>query len=173
MLETQLARIVRMTATAGFLSEPQPGYIAHTALSAPFVSNLSYLDAAMLLAETAAPAALHMTAATQRCMDGHSDRPEASAYSLAFNTSQTFQSAYEQRPRLHRQWLAYLRYTGAEDDGIIELLNGLDWFSLSSACIVDVSEAASTSSPTSMVINDHGIDVSSIPTGWRALHRNS
>lgn len=129
-----------MTATAGFLDEPQPGYISHTVLSAPFVSNLSYLDATMLLAKVAAPAALHMTAATQRCREGHADHPEASAYSVAFNTTQSFQSACEQRPRLHRQWLAYLRYTGEEDDGIIELLNGLGWFNVSSACIVNMSE---------------------------------
>lgn len=154
MSEAQLARIVRMTATAGFLSEPQPGYIAHTTLSAPFVSNISYLDAAMLLAETATPAALHMTAATQRYMDGDSDRPGASAYGIAFNTTQTFQSACEQQPKLYRQWLAYLRCTGAEDDGMIELLNKLDWFSLSSACIVNVSGAANTSSSMLMAVND-------------------
>lgn len=135
-----------MTASVGFLREPQPGYIAHTVLSAPFVSNPSYLDAAILLAETAGPAALHMTAATQRCMDGHSDGPETSAYNLAHNTSQTFQSACEQRPRLRRQWHAYLRHTGAEDDGVIELLRRLDWFSLSNAYIVDVSEAATSHS---------------------------
>jgi hypothetical protein len=60
----QLSRIVRMTATAGFLHKPQPGRIAHTPLLAPFVNNLSYLDAAMFLAKTAAPTALYMTAAT-------------------------------------------------------------------------------------------------------------
>ena len=128
-----------MTATAGFLNEPQPGYIAHTRLSAAFVYDLSYLDAAMLLAETAAPAALHMTATTHRYIDKQLNHPEMSAYNLAFNTTQSFQSACEQRPRLQRQWLAYLRCTGVEDDGIAELLNGLGWSSLGSARIVDVS----------------------------------
>lgn len=99
----------------------------------------------MLLAKIAAPAALAMTAATQHCMDGHSDRPGASAYSLAFDTKQGFQSACEQQPRLHRQWLAYLRYTGVENEGTIELLSGLGWFSVSSACIVNVSEATAPS----------------------------
>ncbi|RYP72748.1 hypothetical protein DL770_007925 [Monosporascus sp. CRB-9-2] len=45
--ETELSRIVRMTSTVGFLAEPRPGYIAHTALSAPYVNRLNYLDAAM------------------------------------------------------------------------------------------------------------------------------
>jgi hypothetical protein len=138
--ETQLCRIVRMTATAGFLNEPQPGHIAHTALSAPFVTKLSYLDAAMFLAETAAPISLQMAAATQR--HGHSNRPSESAYTLAFNTSQTFQSACEQRTKLQRQWSAYLRCAGDMGDSVTELLGRLDWRSLGNACIVDVSLVA-------------------------------
>jgi hypothetical protein len=115
--ETQLCRIVRTTVTAGFLHEPQPGHIAHTALSAPFVTKLSYLDAAIFLAETAAP----------------------TAYTLAFSTSQTFQSACEQQTRLQRQWSAYRRCMGDMDDSLTELLSQLDWRSLGNACIVDVS----------------------------------
>lgn len=134
--ETQLCRVVRMMATADFLHEPEPGYIAHTALSAPFVTKLIYLDAAMFLAETAAPAASQMAAATQR--HGHSN-DGASAYTIAFNTSQTFQTACEQQPKLHRQWLAYRRCTGDIDDCVIELLSRLDWRNLGDACIVDVS----------------------------------
>ncbi|KAF7514171.1 hypothetical protein GJ744_004496 [Endocarpon pusillum] len=144
--ETQLCRIVRMTATAGFLHEPQPGHIAHTALSAPFVTKLSYLDAAMFLAETAAPIALQMAAATQR--HGDSNRPNESAYTLAFNTSQTFQSACEQRTKLQRQWSAYLRCADT-GDSFTELLGRLDWRSLGNACIVDVG-AHSTETATAL-----------------------
>ena len=135
--ETQLCRVVRMTATAGFLHEPQPGHIAHTALSAPFVTNLSFLDATMFLAETAAPTALHMATATQRY--GHVESPSDSAYSIAFNTSQPFQLACVERTRLQRQWSAYRRCTGDMDDSVTELLGRLNWRSLGSACIVDVS----------------------------------
>ena len=138
--ETELCRVVRMMATAGFLHEPEPGHIAHTALSASFVTKLSYLDAAMFLAETAAPTALQMAAATQRY--GHSNRPSECAYTLALNTSQTFQSACEERAKLHRQWSAYLQYTGDMTDSVIELFSRLDWHSLGKACIVDVSLVA-------------------------------
>ncbi|KAL9066490.1 MAG: hypothetical protein Q9161_007553 [Pseudevernia consocians] len=75
--ETQLCRVVRMTAIAGFLHEPRPGHIAHTALSAPFVTNLSFLDTTMFLAEIAAPTALHMATATQR--HGHLESPSDKA----------------------------------------------------------------------------------------------
>ena len=134
----QLCRVVRMMATAGFLQEPQPGQVAHTALSAPFVTKPSYLDAAMFLSGTAAPAALQMAAATQRF--GHSQRPNDSAYNVAFNTPATFDSACEQRPKLQRQWPAYLRYgTGDVDASITEVLTRLDWLSLGNACVVEVS----------------------------------
>ena len=135
--ETHLCRVMRMTATAGFLHEPQPGHISHTALSAPFVTNLSYLDATMFLAETAAPTALHMATATKR--QGHLESPSDSAYSIAFKTSQPFQVACVERSRLQRQWSAYSRCAADMDDSVTELLGRLNWRSLGSACIVDVS----------------------------------
>lgn len=135
--EGTLSRIVRMTATAGFLCEPQPGFISHTPLSSPFVVKPSYLDAAMFLAETAAPVALQMSASTQRY--GNSERPNESAFTVAFNTSQSFQTACEQKVKLQRQWPAFLRCAGDMDDGVAELLGRLDWHSLGNACIVDVS----------------------------------
>ena len=135
--EMQLCRVVRMMATAGFLQEPRPGHVAHTALSAPFVTNLSFLDATMFLAETAVPTAMHMATATQR--DDHPVSPSDSPYSLAFKTSQSFHSACVEQTRLQRQWTAYRRCAGDMDDSITDLLGRLNWHSLGSACIVDVS----------------------------------
>ncbi|KAK4233609.1 hypothetical protein C8A03DRAFT_19340 [Achaetomium macrosporum] len=147
--ESHLCRIVRLTATAGFLHEPQPGHFAHTPLSAPFVTNLSYLDAVMFLAETAAPAALQMAAATPSSTGGALAEPPAeSAYSLAFHTSRTFQSACEQRAKLQRQWHAYLHWTGDEGDAIRQLLSGLDWSSLRNARIVEVGAESTETAET-------------------------
>jgi hypothetical protein len=137
--ETQICRVVRMMATAGFLHEPQPGHVAHSALSAPFVTKPSFLDAAMFLSETAAPAALQMAVATQRF--GHSQRPSESAYNVAFNTSAAFSSAFEQRSKLQRQWPAYLRYgTGDVDSSVTDILSRLDWLSLGNVTVVEVSQ---------------------------------
>lgn len=138
--EAQLIRIVRMTAAVGFLQEPRPGYLAHTSLSVHFVSDLSYLDATMLLAEIAAPCALQMSAVTRRGIEQH---PEAgsSAYNLAFNTSQSFQAACEQQPRLNRKWLAYLRHAMNEDDGVIEALKGVGMLGMVNECVVNVRSA--------------------------------
>ena len=126
-----------MMATVGFLHEPQPGHVAHSALSAPFVTKPSYLDAAMFLSETAAPTALQMATATQRF--GHSQHPNESAYNVAFNTPATFAGACEQRSKLQRQWPAYLRYgTGDVDASVTDILTRLDWLTLGNVFVVEV-----------------------------------
>ncbi|MDI1492733.1 MAG: hypothetical protein OHK93_004515 [Ramalina farinacea] len=108
--EGQLLRVIHLTATAGFLHEPQPGQVTHSALSAPFVTNPSYLDAAMFLATSATPAALDMALTSQRF--GESDRPDETAYNVALKTSKPFHTARQQCTKLHRQWSAYLHYSG-------------------------------------------------------------
>ncbi|KAL4935852.1 hypothetical protein BDV06DRAFT_233903 [Aspergillus oleicola] len=136
--ESHLSRMVRMTATAGFLQEPQPGQVAHSALSAPFVTKPSYLDAVMFLAGTVAPAALQMPAATQRF--GPSLRPNETAYNLAFNNPATLASTCEQQPKLQRQWPAFLRYgTINTEDRVTDLLSRLDHFRRGNISIVEVS----------------------------------
>ncbi|KAM7187814.1 hypothetical protein V8F33_011029 [Rhypophila sp. PSN 637] len=148
--ETELSRIVRMTSTVGFLAEPQEGYIAHTALSAPYVTELNYLDAATFLAEIAVPASLQMAAATtaQVQKDENTGECSTSAYTLAFNTGNlSFQTACQQRPKIQRQWPAFLRCLGDRDDSVAEVLSRLDWLSLGSACVVDLC-AQSTEAAT-------------------------
>lgn len=149
--ETELSRIVRMTSTVGFLAEPRPGYIAHTALSAPYVTQLNYLDAAMFLAETAVPASLQMAAATKAQGKGdQTGEGTSSAYALAFKTGgRSFQSACQQRTKLQRQWPAFLRCLGDQDDSVTEVLSRLDWLSLGNACVVDLC-AQSTEAATAL-----------------------
>ncbi|EKG11359.1 hypothetical protein MPH_11520 [Macrophomina phaseolina MS6] len=150
--ESQLSRIVRMTATAGFLREPQPGHVAHTALSAQFVLKPSYLDAAMFLAGTAVPAALKMPIATQRF--GHSCETNESAYNLAFNTSTTFSSSCEQRKKLQRQWSAYLRYVADQwDDGVGHILKSFDPLRLANASVVEVGATSTEGAAALLNLN--------------------
>lgn len=133
--ETQLGRVLRLMVATGFLQEPQPGsgQVAHTGLSASFVTDVPNLDAAMFLGSTAVPSALQMPEATHRRLTG---------YSLAANTGVSFVATCEQQPRLQRQWAAYLSYLGDSNQMIVNLLSRLDWESLGNACIVDVSQSA-------------------------------
>ena len=136
--EGQLRRVVQMAATAGFLHEPQPGHVAHTFLSAQFVSKPALLDAGMFLSETMAPAALQMAGVTRQMKN--SQRSPDSAYNVAFDTRTRFVSECEQHPKLQRQWHAYQQYgIGDVDASIKEALRRLDWASLGHAVIVDVS----------------------------------
>lgn len=131
--ETQLCRIIRMATTAGFLQEPQPGYIAHSALSASFVTKPSYLDAAMFLAGTAVPAALEMAAATKQ-RSGSSERANVVSNNSAFSSS-----GETQLPRLQRQWHAYLRYvTEYLCDTATDILTCLEPLRMENASVVEV-----------------------------------
>ncbi|KAJ5527918.1 hypothetical protein N7513_012077 [Penicillium frequentans] len=133
--ETALARVVRMTASRGFLQEPQPGQIMHTPLSSRFVSHRRFRDATMFLAECCTPSALHMKPAVQHPTTG--DVPCESGYSLAFSTSVPFTKACSMAPKLQRQWSAFLQYTRHFDKGFTEVLTRLDWANLGESCIVE------------------------------------
>ncbi|KAH8701043.1 O-methyltransferase family protein [Talaromyces proteolyticus] len=144
--ETHLGRIIRLTATAGFLHEPQPAYVAHTPLSASFFSNPSLLDAAMFLSESAAPATLQMAQAN------HSRQPSENVYSnLTLPTIKSFHAVRERRPKLNRQWSAYLHHIGGlhTANDTADILTQLNWTKISNvpdASIVEVNVQSLSSS---------------------------
>ncbi|KFA54265.1 hypothetical protein S40293_07808 [Stachybotrys chartarum IBT 40293] len=141
--EAQLARIVRMVATAGFLHQPQPNHVAHTALSVAFAERPCLLDAALFLSETIAPCSLQMATATQNF--GVSRLSHETAYNIAFNTSSSFAENLEQRPRLQRQWPAFVRYgMGDLDASVYEVLLQYDWGGLPNDSLVVEVGASST-----------------------------
>lgn len=151
--ETALARVVRMTASRGFLQEPQPGQIMHTPLSSRFVSHRRFRDATMFLAECCTPSALHMKPAVQHPTTA--DVPPESGYSLAFPTSVPFTKACSMAPKLQRQWSAFLHYTGHFDKRFTEVLTRLDWAKLGDSCIVEVTMPALSFSPSNFPPMSH------------------
>ncbi|KAI3318553.1 hypothetical protein HD806DRAFT_511971 [Xylariaceae sp. AK1471] len=148
-----LRRIIRLTATQAFLSESPPESVAHTQLSASFVTNPTLLDASMFLAELVAPSALHMAPTTQRF--GDSSLPDASAFNLALDTSSAFHVIRQETPKLDRQWCAYLENVAGlhEADSVAymlpQMLPQLGTLSVNSAYIVEVG-AQSTSASVSL-----------------------
>ena len=136
--KTQLERIVRMTATTGFLFEPQAGHVAHTTLSTGFVTSLNLLDSAMFLSETVVPASLHMaTAVTEH--DSKADSAVQSGYSIATGSLQSFQSACKDQDRLQRQWSAFRQCIADTRDSLSDVLGRMDWSCLGEVRVVDVS----------------------------------
>jgi hypothetical protein len=137
ILPGQLDLVVRMTATAGLLEPAKRGRVAHAQLSAAFVTDMSLLDATMFLAESAAPAALQMVAASQQ--DQGVGSGGESAYCISQGASQSFEASYLQQERLRRQWFAFHQCTVYQGDSLIETLGQLNWGSLEDRSIVDVS----------------------------------
>ncbi|KAF7593896.1 hypothetical protein BBP40_010598 [Aspergillus hancockii] len=149
--ETQLSRVIRLTALGGFLQEPHPGQIMHTPLSTLFVSQRRFRDATMFLAECCTPSALRMASTTRPHAGTSTEVPCESAYSLAFSTSVPFHKACSSTPRLQRQWSAFLQYTGNIDDKVTEVLTRLDWAHLGDCCIV---ESGAQSTETAKVLSE-------------------
>ncbi|KAK3897327.1 hypothetical protein C8A05DRAFT_48012 [Staphylotrichum tortipilum] len=134
--EPELIRMIRMTATAGFLEELQPGWVHHTALSALFVTRPGYLDAVMFLAGTIMPAALKMPMATYRLED--MGMTHQAAYNVASNSPISFASDCDRLPKLQRQWAAYVQYgTGDMLDRATDMLTCLEPLAGSTAKVVE------------------------------------
>jgi hypothetical protein len=137
----QIRRIVRTTATAGFLCEPQPEYIAHTPLSAQFVKRPSFLDALMFIAETVVPTGLCMAEASRR--GGHSQHPYASPYQIAMNSSSSLAAACEKDAKLQRRVNAFQRLAAnSKANALTHILRSLDWEGLGRATVVEVGYIA-------------------------------
>jgi hypothetical protein len=136
--EGQLSRVIRLTATCGFLQEPKPHHVTHTTLSAQFTTDQSLLDAVVFLAASAAPAALQMASAHHF---GAMRTPTGSAYNLAVDTMRPFHATRREGSKLDRQWAAYLLHAGGlqQEDAVVDALSRLNWANLGSACIVEVS----------------------------------
>jgi hypothetical protein len=133
--EHTLSRVVRMTATAGFLYEPQPGHVAHTSLSLSFTTELSYFDAAMFLANKVAPASFDLTFFAN----------EYDGTALQLQSPRPFDFLC-QEPQVNRQWQAYRQSMGSMKNQLAYLPNLLNWRSLGDASVVDVSEKIKISS---------------------------
>nr|POE70867.1 monodictyphenone cluster transcriptional coactivator mdpa [Quercus suber] len=140
---THLSRVVRMMATAGFLREPQPGFVAHTTLSAQFVARPSFLDAAMFLCDTATPAALHMAEATR--MHAQFPHQKVTAYQLALKSPTSTATEPERHRKLKRQLAAFQGLLDrTHDDNVAEILCSIDWSGLGDATVVHVGPPSRT-----------------------------
>lgn len=93
----------------------------------------------MFMAESVAPTVLHLASATQRF--GATRNPTETAYNLAMNAVQPFHVAQHERPKLQRQWSAYISHASGvhQEEEVVDVLSRLHWSNLGSACIVEVS----------------------------------
>ncbi|KAL3458184.1 hypothetical protein BJX64DRAFT_228276 [Aspergillus heterothallicus] len=135
----QLQRVVRLMTTAGFLCEPSTGHIAHTPLSASFVTEPDLLDAALFLAQIAAPAALRMPRSIQQFPSYDCGQPWPTLAQTDNRLALAGENFDPNQPKIQRQFAAYLAH-GILDEAtaVDEVLKLLDWEELGAATIVDV-----------------------------------
>ncbi|KAH0277603.1 hypothetical protein KCU91_g3061, partial [Aureobasidium melanogenum] len=128
--KSQLIRVTRIAAMAGFLREPKPGHVVHSALSAQFVLEPFSLDALLFVSDVANPTSMQMTKATKTY--GESHKLDQTSYQLAFHT--TPESVVD--TKLCRQHAAFDRLSAY--NYIPDLSSMYDWQSLGAGTVVEV-----------------------------------
>ncbi|KAH8711851.1 hypothetical protein GQ44DRAFT_742827 [Phaeosphaeriaceae sp. PMI808] len=132
---------------SGFLDEPQPGLVRHTALSAQFVKKPFLTDAVAFLSDTALPAALQMVSTTRQ--RGQLPNNRQHNFDLDTQSDLSLGAKCKQYPKFKRQVAAYDRLRqNAFDDSVTEILSRLDWTSLGDATVVQVGARSTTTART-------------------------
>ncbi|ETS76958.1 hypothetical protein PFICI_10832 [Pestalotiopsis fici W106-1] len=145
---SQLAHVIRFMATAGFMKEPRRGEVAHTPQSAAFVTDPSFLDAGIFLAQVSARSARKMAqnSAISTLMGG-----DGANNGSDFDNGELLKSTSES-PRVQREVTAYLHYVVNEVSDTANLLAQLDWRKLGSSSVVEIR--ADRIYPASLVLTE-------------------
>ncbi|KAM0543069.1 hypothetical protein ACHAPJ_012518 [Fusarium lateritium] len=135
---SQLKSIARMAMTAHVLTEPSPGYIAHTSSSAIFLRLPNMRDWAGYMFGASIPTAAAMVRATEK-WPGSVKKTET-AYNIAFNHDLPFFDHLSQSPLLTKQFSGYMKsVTDGQGMDLSHLTNGFDWASLpDNSLVVDI-----------------------------------
>ncbi|KAK4960939.1 hypothetical protein LTR10_001428 [Elasticomyces elasticus] len=159
--ELILSRMVRLSATAGFLREVQPGVVAHTDLSAAFSTQLSYLDATLFLSRHITPSALQLTSGCltdETAPTGSVGNSSGSARDLIRTPSRASFDGRDSRI-LSRQWSAYKNSMVGVDDSASTLLQQIDWKSLGKGVVVYICATHSRSTSQALLQLSHPLAV--------------
>lgn len=128
--KSQLVRVTRIAAMVGFLREPEPGHVVHSALSARFVLEPFSLDALLFISDIASPTSMQMTRATKTY--GETQKLDQTPYQLVFHTTPEFM----EHPKLRRQHAAYNRLSAYNP--VTNLPSMYDWHSIGPGTVVEV-----------------------------------
>ena len=127
-----------MAMTGGFLREPEPEYVAHSAISAAFVTQPAFQDWAQFMTSYSAPTAHHLAEATDRW--GDTQASNQTAYNIAFNTELPFFAHVAESKERTEMFAKYMRSLGhSEALALRHVLDGFNWAGLGEAHIIDVS----------------------------------
>ena len=134
----QLRSIARMAFTFNFLAEPIPGHIAHSGVSAAFISNPTLMDWALFMTSASAMTATKMVEATEKY--GSTVSKAETAFNISKNTDLPYFDWLKQDPQMERQFAGYMKnVTASEGLNVTHLVKGFDWASLGECTVVDVT----------------------------------
>jgi 6-hydroxytryprostatin B O-methyltransferase len=126
-----------MAMTGGILTEPRTEHIAHTRISAHFITQPVFNDWVLFMMQYLVPTTLCFSQATEKW--GDTTATHQTAHNLAFKTALPSFTHIEQSQHSTEKSARYMRAFDQNPGLAIEhLLTGFDWEGLGSAHIVDL-----------------------------------
>ncbi|KAL9094170.1 MAG: hypothetical protein Q9165_003585 [Trypethelium subeluteriae] len=148
--EFQLRSVARMVMTSNLLCEPNPGHVAHNAVSALFVKDWKQLEWANFMTTVSMPAAAGFAEATRRW--GVDDKQNHVAFCVGMKTDKWPFEYWAQSKELSDRFARYMASVQSSYSTSLEhLVNGFDWARLDKGVVVDVG--GSTCSSTIALAN--------------------
>ncbi|KAK0637046.1 S-adenosyl-L-methionine-dependent methyltransferase [Bombardia bombarda] len=134
--ESSLRAVTRMVMTTGFLHEPTPDHVSHSALSAPFIQDPHLMTWMLHMVNHTVPFMNGFIRATEKF--GPSQKAAETAFNVAFNTDLAYFPYLKSKPELEREFDAYMQSQSKAHGGakVEHLLDGFDWASLRDRALV-------------------------------------
>lgn len=135
--EDHSKRMLRHAMTNRLFREPEPGRVAHTAASALLVRSKALNNWVGYTTEESFPVSAKVVEAYEKF--GPSQKPNESAYNIAFNTDKPMFHHLAEFPDRERRFAnTMVEMTSTEGYGVHHLLNGYPWEDIGKATVVDV-----------------------------------
>jgi 6-hydroxytryprostatin B O-methyltransferase len=135
--ERQLKSVLRHAMTNGWFREPEPGRVAHTAMSKLIVTNEAVRSQVAYRAKVVFPAATKLIEATEQF--GKNPTTSNAAFNIAHNTELPSMIWAAQNPVTAPLFAGLMRaYQASSGHNLSHLINGYDWESLGAGLLVDV-----------------------------------
>ncbi|KAL9618842.1 MAG: hypothetical protein Q9160_006501 [Pyrenula sp. 1 TL-2023] len=136
--EKTFKSVIRLAMTANFFRETEDRQLAHTTLSASFVTNPDLNTWLRYMVIRLWPVRLQFANTTKKW--GGSLKTNETAYNYTWGTDLSFFDHLKANPELDQEFATYMKSQAAASRGtsVDFLLQGFDWASLGEATVVDV-----------------------------------
>lgn len=135
--EDLLKRVLRHAMTNRIFHEPEPGLVVHNSVSALLARSKSLNDWVGYTCDETYPASAKLVEAHEKY--GNSQKPNESAYSIAFDTDKPMFSYLTEHPDREQRFAnTMVEMTSTEGYGVHHLVEGYNWEGIGKATVVDV-----------------------------------